>query len=80
MFDRGVDIPQNSQVLWVQVGWKRDTVIALAEGQRCSVSLDPIGCDRVDLRATLAVNLLTVENTVVAAVEPEDTTQWIFGI
>lgn len=29
VFERGVDISQNSQVLWVQVGWKRDTVVAL---------------------------------------------------
>lgn len=70
----------NSQVLQVQVGWKRGIVIALPEGQSYSVSLHPIGCDRMDVRAALAINLPTVENTVVGAVEPEDTTQWISGI
>lgn len=80
MFYRGVDIHQDSQVLRVQVGRKRGTVIALPEEQSCSVSLHPKGCDRMDLRAALAINLPTVENTVVGAVEPEDTTQWMFGI
>lgn len=78
MFDRGVDIPQDCQVLWVQVGWKIDTIIAPPERQGCSVSLHPIGCDR--MRANLAINSAAVENTVVGAVEPEYTTQWLFGI
>lgn len=76
VFDRGVDIPSNNQVLWVQAGWKRGTVVALPEGQGCSLSLHPITYDTKDLRVTLAINLPTVEDT---AVEPEDMTEQILG-